>query len=864
MSAWPLVERQTEFDEIRAVLTGRGDAGGVLLTGAAGVGKTTLARAVTKTLPGHVRWVAGTESARSIPLGVFAHVVGPTTSRDPVTFMSAARKALLAESGVVIGVDDAHLLDRLSATLLHQIAIDRAAPIVATVRSGETVPDAVTSLWKDGHLRHIDLTPFTKQQSVELVEAMLSGPLEGLSAELIWEASAGNALYLRHLVDGALEAGSLREANGVWQLRGRATVTAELATLLADRLDRLPDAVLNTLRLLTLCEPIDADVLAEVAGEQAVEDAENQRLVRLVPVDGRLDARLQHPLFGEVLRRSLGVAAARRLRGRLVATLAARPVDSVADRIRLAELGLDSDRRPDVALLDAAANDAMALADVALSERFARAAVDAGGGATSAAMLARVLLWQGEAVEAESTLTAHPPIESDQIQLVRWGLTRIANSLWSLGDSVRADQQLAAMRKQITIPALSLIVEGAASACALHENRLDEAVAAAERVLSARGAPPVAIEWACFGGGRALALMGRSSEVMRVVDRMDAVAGELDGLLRYPAALCEVQALAFTGDLERALARAEAYREFSSAGQFIAWALANTMIGTANVAMGRFGDAVPRLEQAIAAFPEKSAATWSLPAKILLIEGYAALGRSADAARLCTDAKSRMGRHVALFGPQLDVAEAWLAAAEGAVGRSVELARAAAESATASGQLAVAAEAWHTASRFGDRTAAAPLAELAERIDGRLVAVQTRHAAAVAAGDGKGLDAVAAEFEAMGALLSAADAAAQAATAHGGDFRVDEHRSAAHANRLAVLCGGARTPALLAAANPLPLTVREREIANLVATGLTNRLIAERLVVSVRTVEGHLYRICAKLGVADRSELAKLIRGEGR
>ncbi|MEV6106117.1 helix-turn-helix transcriptional regulator [Streptomyces sp. NPDC051940] len=69
-----------------------------------------------------------------------------------------------------------------------------------------------------------------------------------------------------------------------------------------------------------------------------------------------------------------------------------------------------------------------------------------------------------------------------------------------------------------------------------------------------------------------------------------------------------------------------------------------------------------------------------------------------------------------------------------------------------------------------------------------------------------------------------------------------------------------RTPALLAAARPLPLTDREREIVTLAARGLTNREIAERLVVSVRTVEGHLYRVGAKLGVSDRAAYADLLR----
>ncbi|MGH3527920.1 MAG: response regulator transcription factor [Pseudonocardiaceae bacterium] len=42
---------------------------------------------------------------------------------------------------------------------------------------------------------------------------------------------------------------------------------------------------------------------------------------------------------------------------------------------------------------------------------------------------------------------------------------------------------------------------------------------------------------------------------------------------------------------------------------------------------------------------------------------------------------------------------------------------------------------------------------------------------------------------------------------------------------------------------------------------MSNRQIADRLVVSVRTVEGHLYRACAKLGASDRAELAALLHG---
>jgi DNA-binding CsgD family transcriptional regulator len=55
------------------------------------------------------------------------------------------------------------------------------------------------------------------------------------------------------------------------------------------------------------------------------------------------------------------------------------------------------------------------------------------------------------------------------------------------------------------------------------------------------------------------------------------------------------------------------------------------------------------------------------------------------------------------------------------------------------------------------------------------------------------------------------------------------------------------------------LTGREREIVALVAEGLSNDEIANKLFVSRRTVEGHLYRAFTKLGVTDRGELRKYL-----
>ena len=57
------------------------------------------------------------------------------------------------------------------------------------------------------------------------------------------------------------------------------------------------------------------------------------------------------------------------------------------------------------------------------------------------------------------------------------------------------------------------------------------------------------------------------------------------------------------------------------------------------------------------------------------------------------------------------------------------------------------------------------------------------------------------------------------------------------------------------------LTPQERSVARLVASGLANREVAAELLVSVKTVEVHLTRIYAKLGVKSRAQLAVHVRG---
>jgi DNA-binding CsgD family transcriptional regulator len=121
------------------------------------------------------------------------------------------------------------------------------------------------------------------------------------------------------------------------------------------------------------------------------------------------------------------------------------------------------------------------------------------------------------------------------------------------------------------------------------------------------------------------------------------------------------------------------------------------------------------------------------------------------------------------------------------------------------------------------------------------------------------------DFEALGAMLLAAEAAGSAAAAFSG---AGDRRAATAALRrssaLAAGCEGAATPGLLHlstvdAAAAAPLSGREREIVLLAATGMASKDIADRLYLSVRTVNNHLQHAYAKLGVTSRAGLAQAL-----
>jgi DNA-binding CsgD family transcriptional regulator len=247
-------------------------------------------------------------------------------------------------------------------------------------------------------------------------------------------------------------------------------------------------------------------------------------------------------------------------------------------------------------------------------------------------------------------------------------------------------------------------------------------------------------------------------------------------------------------------------------------------------------------------------------AAALLTQAEGGRGNREAAAAALRRAEEAYGPSATVFLPELELARAWERASVGQTSAAQTHAVRAAQIARQSGMFAEEMRALHTAVRLNGRSHAARLEQLARTLNTPLAEAIATHARGLANHDGNLLDAAAARFVELGALALAADAAAQAVREHARTgHRGKELESSTRAHWLASR-GGIQTPAVDATAQPLPITDREHEIAMLVAGGLSNRQIADRLSLSVRTVDGHLYRIFAKLGIERRDQLIQLLR----
>lgn len=864
---WPLVGREPLLQHIRATL-GSPSATVVLLCGPSGVGKTRLAAEAADLLAEN-DWliipIAANEASSAIPLAALAPAFAVSrldiTSGDAVTVFEQATAALDAAAGgrrVLLVIDDLPRLDSLSLVVVTQLLSAGVVRLVATVRSGDPVPDPILSLWTSDSAVRIEVPPLTIEEYEAVLGDVLGGPVTNRTAADLHRMSGGNPLYLRELVLGAIESGQLVEHSEVWQLVGKPLGTPALHELIRARLRGLDADSVAIVEQLAVCQPLTLDDLASPNARSLVVALERAGLVTVQESGTALYLALAHPQYVEAVRGSLS-----RLRTIDILLTTADSVSSaglaVEDELRVATWRLDAGQPSDPALLARAARLAVIAEDHEAAARLSAAALHAGAPA------AEMLLLQGEAlwtlgrddqavplldrafVEDESAPTS--PELTGRIATARagayWGDGRgEAAALERLDEVQQRNPELAATLSMPRALLLMYADEVDAALIELRRARTDPRLTDQSRaqlglylshLLSVSGDAPGSLAEA--HSGVAYATAHPSAELPTRWARM-----VLATVLLQAGEPGSARSMAITSLHDGMSHRDEvvvSYNEFTLAHSYLA--------------QGKLS-AAARWYRDVASGALSTGPIAYRPQAIALLAVTLAWQGQLDAARAL---QQQLEPNFVASHSYGALATHWIEAVTGnrdaATGALIERANAVATQ----GHRLNAATLFFAAARLGAAdAAAAPLAALAESSSSDYLNAMAAHTAAEAAGDVSGLDAVGAQWHRSGHLLFAAEALASGANhaARAGRGR-EATALRTRADQLIAACEGAATPLLQFETALDPLTNREREIAALASQGLSSIEIATRLFLSPRTVNNHLQAVYGKLGIRGRSEL---------
>lgn len=865
-AAWPLIGRDALVARVSAALLAR-TARRVVLTGEAGVGKSRVAAAAAAAAEAAgdlVVTLQGNPVLAAVPLGVAGALVPDHTLADqPLALFTAVREDLLARAAgrrIVLDVESASIIDPVTIGLIGQLVASNVVTVIATIRTGDVLPDAIRSGWSPDDSTRFDVPPLTKAEVGDLLQRALAGPVAWHVGDELHAASDGNPLYLRELVLGAAAAGRLVVVAGTWQLTGDPVATPALRDLVGGSVRALDDVTRDVVERLAVAGELRVAHLAGPAAD-ALGRLEETGIVAIDSGRSGLTVRFAQESYGSVVRDGLST-----LRRATLAREHARLLEQDGnpdDTLRIALLRLDAGEPVEDATLLVAAESAALIRDYGTVERLT--------GAASSLEDAdpRLLLRRGAALsrlgrlpEAIATLDAATSradaLASDPALVVETAIASAfarASIVDGTGPALDALDALPTHLGQS--PGVALV----RSTLLLWEHRAGEARLLLESVAPAFDGSPFERALHANSLAPALSAQGENEAALAAIESVLETARAAGPSWPIPLATIEsthAEMLLQAGRHTESFAAALRGLRIATADddQFVTRYLEFTL-GRIELERGRLEAAARWCQEVVGGALSRGPISLVAPAAGTL--AIVRLSQGDDAAAREALALIPPGRH--LFNPPAVLAAGIAAARSGDLAEAASILLGAAAGAEQTSYPALACWYYFTLARWGDPGAAADgLERLAAAGTGELIALQARHARAEASGDRAALVAVGDDWERRGANLYAAEALASAArlAQSAGESRAATGLQA-RSDTLAALTQGGMTPLLRFTATLVPLTAREREIAALAAQGTASKDIADRLFLSVRTVDNHLQSIYGKLGIRGRRELAAAI-----
>ncbi|WP_350225214.1 LuxR C-terminal-related transcriptional regulator [Arthrobacter sp. efr-133-TYG-118] len=874
-TAWPPIGPRAAVEDIALALTA--SRGGVLVTGPSGSGKSYLTTRAVNELRGRsfVVVIRGSAALARSPYGalnILLSDLDPGYLAHPVLVLSALTNLLRERSEgkpVYLVIENAAELDELAAMTVAQLARNGTAQLVLTCTDPQRLGGEITRLCGDGFLHRIDLKPLTFQESHAWLEAGLGAQVSPSGAHALWTASGGNPHYLKMLAAELAESGSLLKSDGVWVLTSRSEQHGRAITdLITTRLGRMGDGERKVLEVLSLARAVPLESLLALASADDVDSLEKRSVL---VVDDSLPrmARLQSQLVGDVVRANVPPGRSNELRGLLLKSMDT-ALGQRSMLLSMAAWALDCGAKLGREEALEAAATANRQLDARLALRLLRSIPGHSTVPGAVAEEARAMMTLGDVAGARDLLNLQLDEPGDGATLAEWVRLKLAEAAVLLAlpeTTAQACETLAHVRRRLedeTITAgegqdIATLREElvlAESQAASYSGSYAEMAARLEEVLQdfeSHGTEfrLLAGSWLC----EAWALTGRQSEAADMAEQLTADCH--DPAVSVAAARRATSRLRFAFVLA---GRWDREGEMVQPGDDLLASAAEALPTAIDLPkaifrclQGRGQDGLDALIPVISQLRVQDnegmldvACTAAAYASALQGDHEQALRYLKEAStqlRRPTWRKERTKRYLAALardrvnGPEAAVEELLrLADAdrnEGAPGHEIFC--------------------LSSAVRLGAVAAAPRLLDAALRCQGRFAELCVAYARATMSGSAELLLEAARLAEDMQNDRFAFDIAET--VLHMDQVQLDK-TALRKARQLAETCRQRLRTPQSGNQEGLKLTAREMEIARLAANRESNKGIAAKLHVSVRTVEGHLYQIFGKLKIVERSELS--------
>ncbi|WP_235780216.1 helix-turn-helix transcriptional regulator [Sinomonas notoginsengisoli] len=882
--AWARVVRAKEIAAAGKVLAEPATYG-VVITGDASFGKSAVASALLNDLEGAVHTVrlrstiVGTET----PYGALAVLLArlPEDAQDdPGTIMRGILQLLAADAGsrpAVLSLETSNNLDELSTATLVNVMVTGTAKLVIVADRASDLPADFHWMLAEERLQEVPLAALEPEEMVRGLRELLGGIVPQTVGLQLHAMSRGNPQVALLAVSELLQRETLTVSAGVWMLDAGADLSGirQIDDLVRARIERQPAGVQVIIEALACARRIPLALLAAVFPHEDLAQMEREGLITLED-GGRHSVSLTDPLLGDVVRGWLSVPRRRELRALLMGD--GEPPLEVMTTLEL--LGLAAWSRECHATLPA--SHAIAAATASLRLHDADFALECLDGVerdphtwpTVQRLRARALLGLQLPHQALACLeqVSKADLEAQSPSAVaEFVATRAEAMRWLPDKDDEARALLEDARGELLMRAGTGAVpeaehRNAAARLDLAEFEHSAFVGDFRRIIDRLEAmvdegggvdEEIRLRTACILM-EARTVLGREQDGLALMHEIAAQMSQRHGShhVRQAFASRAFTVLLYNGHWRQSLALLKGTPQWSLERLRTNGASVELAVGLAYVYAGRGRDALGPLLAATALLENNPAVSALGPAYAATAFAFAQTGDAASA-RMWLDrlegwsgASSYQTRSYIEFCS--DMARRWIGDPHAAA-RLIASARgdiAHGRWAQAGIKLVGATVEGHSEDlRLLEEVCGHRQGQLAEL--GGLLARGTRTGSLedlIAAAD------LAAGLE-LDALESRCAAVALDRAREAGDAMMVRLMQA----RLDALAG--RVPVLPVAPSHAPpvLTQREREVAALAATGTSNRRIAEDLGLSVRTVEGHLYQVFAKLSVSTRSELAGLV-----